>query len=155
MFGIHSVCRCEVLGTIFQVMNGTNDLEVQYVYCSILEQIASQHLGLLVSYTHKIQDWFAYLQCFLLEMGVRITNALLPLVNHSPSFFDHIYIVLQKLLVCRNNQSRIIAINGLCSLLRHQQEEKIEREIILTLKPSFGLSLEIRKHIYGAVARIL
>jgi hypothetical protein len=65
-------------------------------------------------------------------------------------------ILLRKLLNGRNSENRILAIHGMSTLLTNcVPKDEDQDNIVASLRPAFGYSLDVREHLFKNVSLLL
>eukprot|EP01080_Neovahlkampfia_damariscottae_P012164 gene12164-5654_t len=121
---------------IFNVISEDPNLTSKFLMFSSLEKIVKRNKTLLLSrdYMNKIQELFGYVSTFQLEVGKKIISIFLPLVNFSDEFQNFLIVMFKKLIIRRNQDNRILAIFGFCSLLSLEIGKEIFSNLQLTMK---------------------
>jgi hypothetical protein len=177
VFGNFPTCRKEILGLAFNVIAEDPSTAMKSHYCTLLQNIAHNHLVTLTEHLHEIQEWFAkaffilfaslllilienkirlsYLHNFPTDISKTILSTFVPLVKVRPQFFDFIFMLLRKLLVSKQAEAGRLGIYGMCVLLQYSTDPNAQTEIISSLKPAFNYPLEVREHLYNILSSML
>lgn len=155
VFRDHVAIRRELLDTFFSAVVEEPAASVKVQYCDVLEAVLIEHRSALKVHTTMLQSWVASIHSLAYNLQKRILDAVLFVASMHSSMSEQICMTLRKLMMGKCSTSRMLALHGLCSLLRaaitEQADDKIA-EIVASLKAAFDLDYMVRKHLYGQLA---
>ena len=153
-FETHAIVRGDILSHVFSRFTATGSDAPAFI--ELLAVLIEKYWHQVMESEAKLREAFDYLTFLKPSIGLQLVDAIMPLLQHSKGFQDHLMIVFRKAMFRGDLASRLTAVGGFARWITYAPlDDSLAHDVLMFLNRGLTQQCEVRNIVYGAMEHIL